>query len=189
MLHNPAKFRTVEQSSNTVVPQQTCAHTGAGTQKCLLSIVPVQVKAKNGNKILTTYAFLDPGSSASFCTERLMRQLNMDSIQTHIFLRTMGQARTVKTHVLTGLEVAGYDENRFLDLPEVYTQQTMPVTRHNIVTEKDLRKWPYLQKIKVPELEVGVDLLIGTNATKLLEPWEIINSCNDGPYAVRTLLG
>ena len=189
MLHNPAKFRTFEQSNNTVVPQQTCAHTGAGTQKCVLSIVPVQVKVKNGNKILTTYAFLDPGSSATFCTERLMRQLNMDSIQTHIFLRTMGQAHTVKTHVLTGLEVAGYDDNRFLDLPEVYTQQTMPVTRNNIATEKDLRRWPYLRKIKVPELEVGVDLLIGTNASKLLEPWEIINSCNDGPYAVRTLLG
>lgn len=65
----------------------------------------------------------------------------------------------------------------------------MPVTRHNIITEKDLRKWPYLQKIKIPKLDVGVDLLIGTNAPKLSEPWEIIHRCNDGPHAVRTLLG
>ncbi len=180
MLHIAAKPRASEQPKNAVFPQQTCARTGAGKQECVLSIVPVQVKAKNGNKILTTYAFLDPGSSATFCTERLMRQLNMDGIQAQIFLRTMGQAHTVKTHVLTGLEVAGYDDNRFLDLPEVHTQQTMPVTTHNIITEKDLREWPYLQKIKVPKLDAGVDLLIGTNAPKLLEqPWHWTLCCSN----------
>ena len=118
-----------------------------------------------------------------------MRQLNKDSTKTHIFLRTMGQANTVKTNVLTGLEVSAYDCNRFLDLPEVYTQPTMPVTRDNIIIQEDLRKWPYLQRIKVPKLNAEVDLLIGTNAPRLLEPWEIINSQDNGPYAVRTLLG
>lgn len=34
-----------------------------------------------------------------------------------------------------------------------------------------------------------MELLIGTNAPKLMEPWEIINSQGKGPYAVRTLLG
>ncbi len=32
-------------------------------------------------------------------------------------------------------------------------------------------------------------MLIGTNAPKLLEPWEIINSEGQGPYAIKTLLG
>lgn len=32
-------------------------------------------------------------------------------------------------------------------------------------------------------------MLIGTNAPKLLEPWEVINSQGNGPYAVRTVLG
>ncbi|KAK0148510.1 hypothetical protein N1851_011164 [Merluccius polli] len=149
---------------------ETCARTGAGNQVCVLSIVPVQIKAKNGNTILSTYAFFDPGSSATFCTEHLTRQLNMNSTKAHIFLRTMGQANTVSG-------------------PEVYTQQVMPVTKDNIVTQKDLRKWPYLQRIEVPKLDAEVELLIGTNAPKLLEPSEVINSHGDGPYAVRTLLG
>lgn len=34
-----------------------------------------------------------------------------------------------------------------------------------------------------------MDLLIGTNASKLMEPWEVINSVGDGPYAIKTLLG
>lgn len=32
-------------------------------------------------------------------------------------------------------------------------------------------------------------MLIGTNAPKLLEPWEVINSQGNGHYAVRTVLG
>jgi len=32
-------------------------------------------------------------------------------------------------------------------------------------------------------------MLIGTNAPKLLEPWEIVNSRGGGPYAIRTVLG
>lgn len=51
---------------------ETCGHTGAGKDRCLLSILPVQVKASKGDHIIQTYAFLDPGSSATFCTESLM---------------------------------------------------------------------------------------------------------------------
>ena len=88
LLHITAKLKASEEqpTSNAVVPQQTCAHTGAGKQVCILSIVPVQIKAKNGGKKLPTYAFLDPGSSATFRTEHLMRQLSMDSTKAQIFL-------------------------------------------------------------------------------------------------------
>lgn len=44
---------------------------GAG-KDCKLSIVPVQIKSSKGNKTILTYAFLDPGSTATFCTENLM---------------------------------------------------------------------------------------------------------------------
>lgn len=39
------------------------------------------------------------------------------------------------------------------------------------------------------KIDAGIDLLIGTNASKVLEPWEVVDSQGDGPYAVRTLLG
>ena len=45
------------------------------------------------------------------------------------------------------------------------------------------------ERIKVHKLDAEVDLLIGTNAPKLLEPWKIVNSHVDGPYAIRTLFG
>ena len=65
----------------------------------------------------------------------------------------------------------------------------MPVTTDNMVTPEDLTKWPYLAKVNIPSLKANVDLLIGTNAPRLLEPWEVINSCENGPYAVKTVLG
>lgn len=64
--------------------------TGAGEMDCKLLIVPVQVKAKKGNKIILTYAFLDQGSTAVFCTESLKQKLNLSGKRANILLRTMG---------------------------------------------------------------------------------------------------
>ncbi|CAM4608863.1 unnamed protein product [Leuciscus chuanchicus] len=188
VLHIQLKTHEVSVN-NASVSLETCGHTGAGSDECVLSIVPVQVKAKSGSTIMNTYAFLDPGSSASFCTQHLMRKLNLSGVKTSILLRTLGQERSVDTFLLSGLEVSGLNEENFLDLPEVYTQKTMPVSRNNILTQQDLEGWKYLKGITVPSLEAEVELLIGTNAPKLMEPWEIINSQGKGPYAVRTLLG
>lgn len=49
--------------------------TRAADHDCKLSIVPVQVKSHKGSKIVTTYAFLDSGSTAVFCTEDFMYEL------------------------------------------------------------------------------------------------------------------
>ncbi|KAK7938715.1 hypothetical protein WMY93_002041 [Mugilogobius chulae] len=84
------------------------------------------VKAKRGHKTLVTYAFLDPGSTASFCTERLMNQLNLNGRKLEILLRTMGQEKVVDSYMLADLEVAGLDSDNFCHLPEIFTQKNMP---------------------------------------------------------------
>ena len=43
--------------------------------------------------------------------------------------------------------------------------------------------------MNIPNLKANVDLLIGTNAHRILEPWEVINSSGNGPYAIKTVLG
>ena len=65
----------------------------------------------------------------------------------------------------------------------------MPVTTDNIISEEELSKWPYLRDVTIPHITADVDLLIGTNASKLMEPWNVINSQGEGPYTIRTLLG
>lgn len=77
----------------------------------------VKVNSVKGNKTVETYTLLDPGSTATFCTEELRQDLKVTGRKANIFLSTMGQKGPVGTHVVMGLEVSGLDENDFLELP------------------------------------------------------------------------
>lgn len=155
----------------------------------MLSVLPVKVKAAKGDSVIQTYAFLDPGSTGTFCSEQLMHRLSLPGKKTQVLLRTMGQTKMTSAFSLHNLEVAGLESSQFHPLPEVITQKQMPVTTDDMVKPQDLREWPYLSKVHMPSIQAEVDLLIGINAPKLLEPWEVVNSQESGPYAVRTVLG
>lgn len=175
--------------NHTLVSAQTFGNqTGAGGSG-MLSILPVQVKAQKGNKVIQTYAFLDNGSTSTFCSEALMRRLNLTGTKSKIGLLTMSPKTSVSTYIVNGLEVASLNGTRYYSLPNVYTQKKMPVDTANIIKPEDVSQWPYLDHIEIPEIDATVELLIGTNASKLLEPWEIVNSQGEGPFAVKILLG
>lgn len=163
--------------------------TGAGDRYCKLPIVPVQVKSKKDRKIVITYAFMDPGSTAVFCTETLMHQLDLTGRKVHILFRTMGQEKVVGSHIVSGLEVAALNVEDFCELPNVYTQVRMHVHMGNIPRQSDLQMWPHLKHVYLPEIDAGIELLIGTNVPKAMEPLQVIHSVDNGPYAIRTMLG
>lgn len=75
---------------------------GPVRKKVKLSSVPVKIKANKGNKIVQTYAFLDPGSSSTFCTTDLMNQLDITGKKTNILLRMMNQEKTMVSNVVSG---------------------------------------------------------------------------------------
>lgn len=166
----------------------TANHT-TGASHCALAIVPVLVKASKGSRTIMTYAFLDPGSSATFCSDNIMHQLNVNGRRTEVALRTMGQEQTVRCYELTGLEVGNIDGSEFIELPIVYTQANIPVSKDNLFTQNDLKRWPYLSGITLKSIDADVEMLIGMDVPKAMEPWQVLNSQNDGPYAVKTLLG
>ena len=59
----------------------------------------------------------------------------------------------------------------------------------DVPTQEDVDRWSYLRGIKIPDINSDVGLLIGTNAPLASEPWEVVHSQDDGPSAVKTLLG
>lgn len=162
---------------------------GAGNGETILSIVPVKVKSKKSDKTIQVYVFLDQGSTATFCTDEVMRQLNLRGRRSELLLTTMGAENKVSTHVISDLEVCGLEEKIYIDLPRVFTQSNIPVKRENIPLQKDVDQWPYLHGVCISHLDAEVGLLIGMDVYKAMEPREIINSKDDGPYAVRTALG
>lgn len=167
----------------------TCGATGAGKDSRVLAIVPVCVKSKKGSKVIETYAFMDNGSQATFCAEKLTRQLGIEGKKTQILLRTMGQEKLKPSNHLSGLEVCGVKENIYIDLPEIYSHRDIPVSKENIPEQDDLKRWPQLHGIQLSHINADIGLLIGSDAYKAMEPWEVIHSEDDGPYAVRTVLG
>ena len=87
------------------------------------------------------------------------------------------------------MEISAVDENYFIALPEVYTQESMPVDTSSIPTNDDLSRCPYLREVNLLTVKANLELLIGSNVPKALEPWEVVNSQGDGPHAVITKSG
>ena len=155
-----------------------------------MPIVPVKVKLASGDLEVLTQVFLDSGSSETFITERLMKQLSASGKKIHINLTTLNNDDILTPcYKVSGMEVCGLNEDCYISLPAVLTQVSLPVSREHVPSQEDIERWPHLSPVVVSSLQAGVDLLIGNNVPKATEPWEVINSVNDGPYAVRTVLG
>lgn len=149
---------------------------GASESESIMAVVPVKVKNKKSNKVIETYAFLDPGSTDSFCTETLLQQLQMTGRTTDILLRTMNKQQVVKTSFASGLEISGVEGGKYIELPDTYTQKEIPVKKESVPTEMDVEQWPYLRDVKLPQIDADIGLLIGSNLPKALEPCMVINS-------------
>lgn len=75
-LKHPGILRIYQREKGKHLDQPLEEPRSRATKKlnCKLSIVPVQIKSKKGHKIIQTYAFLDQGSTASFCTVSPMKK-------------------------------------------------------------------------------------------------------------------
>ena len=177
------------QSAYVDVGESRCAFTGAGTSVTGLPVVPVKVRAKGSDTMVHTYAFLDGGSNTSFCSDQLMKQLGIKGINTTLSLTTMERENSTKKSALVQLEVFDFDENNFIELPLVFSAPKLPIASESIPSQDDVDRWPHLKGIHVTGIEANVGLLIGHDVPKALEPKEVRESQNGGPYATRTLLG
>lgn len=65
-----------------------------------------------------------------------MEQLSVRGMKTEILLWTVGVNETRR---LSGLEVCSLDGNTFIELSEVFTQNTIPVNQENIVCKEDIK--------------------------------------------------
>jgi hypothetical protein len=106
---NPYGGSDFIQMDNNVVVNKAVGSTSLATRghklgsRIAMPILPVLVKAQNSDKCIQTYAFLDSGSTSTFCSENLRKQLNVEGRKTTISLPTMGNERSVDSHILKNL--------------------------------------------------------------------------------------
>ena len=83
------------------------------------------------------------------------------------------------------------DQIHWIKIPKLYSKKEIPVNPSEVAIPLKLEKWHYLDCIasKVASDDaVSIDVLIGANCTKALEPSDFIASKNGGPYALETVL-
>ncbi|XP_063964310.1 uncharacterized protein LOC135156299 [Lytechinus pictus] len=177
-------FDEIQTAQNSFIKKSV---TGAG--RCVLPIVPVRVRACGEGNAVETYALLDSGSTSTFCTASLARQLHAVERKQSLNLTTLERSNNMVDTSVVSLIVDTGPDTEIVKLPCVYTRESINIHDSHIAKVDDVTGWHHLDGINVPivtQHEVG--LLIGQDVPGALIPMEV-RAADDGPYAIRTKLG
>ncbi|KAK2565490.1 hypothetical protein P5673_010560 [Acropora cervicornis] len=156
---------------------------GEAHPRTAMTVILVKICSKSSNKTIITCAFLDNGSSATFCTESLMRKLGVHGTKVKISRSTLEKKTSpVNSYLIRDLVVSDLDENHFVHLPMPYTRPEIPPTKNDIPTQEDVDQWPDLDGVFIPQVDAEIGLLIAGDVPKALDPNEVKHSQNGGPY-------
>ncbi|XP_014663229.1 PREDICTED: uncharacterized protein LOC106805948 [Priapulus caudatus] len=159
--------------------------------KLALPIVPARVRCLDSNRYVDTYAMLDPGTNATYCTEALCNSVGAKGAVRHLELTTIAQARVQMDSTVITLLVSDLNETESPRcIPEVTVRPTLNIDLSSLSSQVDLERWPHLRNLDIPELDVDqVHLLIGQDCSDLLMPEEVKKGRSGEPFAIRTPLG
>ena len=177
----PVKSQTVQESTlpfYTPVPVRHTADVGVGTEddvdaqvrssmvnigtgaksetihesgRTAMAVIPVKVRARDTDRSVITYTFLDNSSNSSFCTQSLMKQLEVNGQRVKISLSTLEKKNSaMESFLVRDLLISDLDENEWIGLPTLYTRPEIPVCSDDIPTQEDVDQWPHLQGVFLP---------------------------------------
>ena len=106
-----------------------------------MCIVPVQIKSKDTNKTVHTYALLNSCSQGTFVLHQLTNDLAISGRKTSLTIKTLNGELTSNS-TAGGLKVASIseDNNEWLPLPKTIIRQDLPVENDDIRKPSQLRK-------------------------------------------------
>ena len=163
---------------------------GAGCRRIALPIVPVTVRAPGSDQCIKTYALLDNGSTNTFCSENLLRQLGISGRREVLSLTTLEKAKSKAEMCVTSLEVSDAENKNVLELPQVYARPVLPISLENMGQVEDASSWEHLRDVNLPLVDANhVTLLIGQDNPDALVPVDVRKGKAGEPYATKTLFG
>ena len=181
------KRKSQEKNAEGVVSLHARS-TSVPVHGCNLHVVPILVTL--GTRTVRTNAFLDSGSTHSFCSNSLLNKLNCNTKEiTTMNLTTVQNQARLPSHVIRGIVIKDLNENNGLSMPPLLTLDKIPVGQHDIQIKFDRFQYLLDNGVEIPEIEGDVELLLGNNAALAMEPLQVVNSKNGGPFAVKTRYG
>ena len=186
--------RVVESAEATSSCTSTCNATGTTDTITNSMTVPVRMHHQNNpERQVVIYALLDPASNGTFIKESILKELQINGIETQLKLNTMHGSEVVPTRRVGGLIMERMDREVHIELPKAYSRNEIPSKRDEIPRPESAAKWPHLRhlanKIYPYQEDLQVGLLIGSNCPNAIKPKQVIPGRSSDPYAIRTLLG
>ena len=194
------KFATTKEhppktsSEDKAVVPVTCGFTKS--ESCSISdnshvylcIVPVRVSF--GENVVSTYAFLDQGSTHSFCKRSLLQELKASGTRERLQLKTITGTTNDMDSVSCNLVVSDLDSDSSFSLSNVHSVENIPVQPNNVSVDAEVCKLPHLQDINLKSLpHASVNLLIGADVPELFCIYSARRGPRGTPCAIETPLG
>nr|XP_039272241.1 uncharacterized protein LOC120346540 [Styela clava] len=160
--------------------------TSKSSAGCFLNIVPVKICANR--REIETYAFLDEGSTACLCDERLLDLLKLRGKKTQFSLTTVNAVQTSQDGYAVDFTVKSLDGRESVDLSHVLTVDRLPVKANE--AQFDVQSYAHLKGLKIPTLPCkDVMLMIGVNVPKVFWPMDERRGKHNEPSAKKSILG
>ena len=152
--------------------------------------VPVKVSVPGSDKQITTYAFLDSGSDTTLCLKGLLEKLDLESEPTDYTLTTVNHEGK-ECGRRASLKIEALDGRTKFTLDQVLTIESLPIGEKHFANNRELRKWPHLDGIHLPEVdEREVSIRIGSDQPDIIDNNSEIRRGSKGqPYALNIPLG
>ena len=152
----------------------------------MFGILPVKVV---GNEIeMNTYAFIYNGSDSTLVDKQLVESLGISGTKVNDFtLTTMHGSGSRGSSEPVLFEVKPLKGSRTIKIDRAWTEESLPISCGSIPSREDLRQWPHLWNIDIPQLEQA--MLISCDGSEAHCELEQRRGRRTEPYAVRTRLG
>ena len=138
-------FKPDQLSSNT---SHVCHTVGEGSTVTNSMIVPVWLHHKDSpDKEVLVYALLDDASDSTFIKSETLRDLGLKGPEVKLNLYTMLGKEEIHVEKISGLIVKRLDKRVEIELPKLYSRESIPFRRNQIPTPEVAEKWPHLMNV------------------------------------------
>jgi len=140
-------------------------------------VLPVRVFGEDPTNFADTYAFLDSGSEVRFCTNALVRRLQLNGEPA---MKEIVNIKGSNSHsgTLVSLSLRGLMKKDIAEVANVFGVERLPGITESIPTDQDVDHYKHLEGLHFPEIpSAGVEILIGAG---VLQAHEITDTRSEG---------
>ncbi|XP_055643771.1 uncharacterized protein LOC129779977 [Toxorhynchites rutilus septentrionalis] len=188
LLHSDRSSHPENEPSLRATVSGNYSH-GSFEQSLLFRIVPVKLYGSRSS--ITTFAFLDEGSSITLIEEKLVNELGVKGRRAPLCLSWTGDVTRMESESKkVELKISGLNNERKLQLEDARTVKKLALHGQSLCFDDLAARYGYLRGLPVASYEnASPRLLIGIDNLSLTVPLKMREGKIHEPVAVKTRLG